>query len=181
VPLRRFTETLVLAVRDYADDFDPRRCTLAEPKALADCALALPEAARKCLVHDRDRRRTGSVVVSEITAGLDWRSHRLEVTGCDFVVVHNRASVIRRGSFTFEIHATVAEISRSQLWMRREARRAHARQCSHVLKQTRLETPSPLLAIACPSDIDGGKQTVLGIETQIDTLRLLERWRGGGR
>ena len=139
MPLRGFAKTLVLAVRDHADDFDPWRCSVAEAENACQSGC---RSARSSAQTSGSRLRPAAYrpcPVSEVTPRQEGRSHRLEITGRDFVVVHDRSPVIRRWSFTFDIHATVAEISRTQLWMRREARRNDARQGSDILEQSRLE------------------------------------------
>ena len=58
--------------------------------------------------------------------------------------------------------------------MRREARRNDVWKGSDVFEKARLESHHPFLRVPCTPDIDRRKQTVLGVEAQIDVLRLLQ-------
>src|SRR5260370_15096940 len=54
-----------------------------DAEAVAKGINAFENFARKCLIHDGDLERSGSVAVIKITTGEEWRSDGLEITGAE--------------------------------------------------------------------------------------------------
>ena len=171
--LALFSQALIFAGLDYADNFAALCLAGIQGQAPPDRIFAWPETAGHGVVDDDHRRGTGVVLRAKLAPAQYGDSHRLKVPGSNRRSANQVGALAGRRLMALDGDAHNQPV-KSQRQRFGQARRCYAGHTLDAIQQFPVEALPAGFRVAQNLQIEGHSQPVLDLEPRVDGMRVEE-------